>query len=146
MCHPSHLLFPPASNLHPPSLFLRAAPCVQAILQTSFSSIVWLLHHPHTPTSMRSFSVGWYSSFFIFLLIFWGLDFLFMRSNSLLRDFPCYEKNTKAALTSLCQTLLPTLPLSFSKGHPGSVAIMEKTCWYQWLVDLGEERKHDWGR
>lgn len=119
-----HHLFPPASNPHPPSLFLRAALSVQAISQTSFSSSGWLLHHPPTPTSKRSFSVGWYSSFFIFLLIFWGIDFLFMRFTSFLRDFLCYEKDTETALTSLCQSLLLTLPLSFSQGRSGSVASM----------------------
>lgn len=126
-------LFPPASNPHPPSLFLRTTLSVQAISQTSFSSSGWLLHHPPTPTSKHSFSVGWYSSFFIFLLIFGGLDFLFMRFTSLLRDFPRYEKSTKTALTSLCQTLLLTLTLSFSKGHSGSVVSMEKNGWNQWL-------------
>lgn len=41
------------------------------------------------------------------------------RSTYLLRDFPCYEKNSKRILTCLCQTL--ALP-SISKGHSGSVA------------------------
>lgn len=88
----------------------------------------------HTHTSKCRFSVGWYSSFYIFL-IFWGSDFLFMRSTSLLSDFPCYKKNSKTALTLL-------LPLSISKGHSGWVASMEKTVWYLWLIAvLGGEGK-----
>lgn len=143
------LNFSSASNLDVPSFLpplpvckqptssmslLTAALSEQAILQTSFSSNAWRLHCPPTHTSKCRFSVGWYSSFYIFL-IFWGSGFLFMRSTSLLRDFPCYKKNSKTALTLL-------LPLSISKGHSGWVASMEKTVWYLWLIAvLGGEGK-----
>lgn len=41
-------------------------------------------------------------------------------------------RRTQRQLWPLCQTLLPSLPLSFNKGHCGSVANTERNGLFQW--------------
>lgn len=130
-------LFPLGGNPLPPGLFLRAALSGQNILQTSYSISGWHPHHSPTPTSKHSFSVGWYISHF------WRLDFLFARFTSSFETSRTMRR-TQRQLWPFCQTLLPALPLSFSKGHCRSVANMERNGFYQRLVSSTGRREETW--